>query len=361
MPDRRTFLAGMLAAGLAPKPSWADAGSPAYLSAAMAPDGSFVLCGLSAKGDIAFKLPLPARGHAAAAHPKRPEAVAFARRPGTFAIVLDCRSGAEIARLAAPEGRHFYGHGAFSPDGDLLFTTENAFEDARGMIGVWDASNGYQRLGDFPSGGVGPHDIRLMPDGTALVVANGGIETHPETGRAKLNLPTMRSNLSYVSLDGRIVEQADLDDTLQKNSIRHLAVSPGGIVAFAMQWQGDLAAHPPLLGLHAPGAPARLIETERHDTAQMAGYVGSVAISQDRLAATSPRGGTLQMFDVPARGLTGQLKIEDVCGVAPASSGFIATSGLGLVAPNVGSPRGARTHVVKWDNHLVVVGCGGAA
>ena len=55
MGDRRSFIAGMLAAGLIPKPTWADVGSPAFLSAGKKPDGSFVLCGLCAIGQITFE------------------------------------------------------------------------------------------------------------------------------------------------------------------------------------------------------------------------------------------------------------------------------------------------------------------
>jgi hypothetical protein len=68
--------------------------------------------------DLVFQIPLPGRGHAAAIHPQKPQAVAFARRPGTFAVVTNCVTGQPSARLSAPAGRHFYGHGAFSRDGD---------------------------------------------------------------------------------------------------------------------------------------------------------------------------------------------------------------------------------------------------
>ena len=203
MPNRRSFIAGMLAAGLAPKPTWADAGSPAFLSAGLKPDGTFVLCGMNTEGQITFELPLPARGHAAAAHPTLAEAVAFARRPGTYAIVLDCVSGREKAHLAAPPRRHSYEHEAFSVDGELLFTTENDFDAGRGVVGIWDARSRYSRIGEFSSGGIGPHDIKMMPDGETLVVANGGIATHPETGQTKLDLPSMRTNLPTEKLQSR--------------------------------------------------------------------------------------------------------------------------------------------------------------
>ncbi|MEM6759143.1 MAG: DUF1513 domain-containing protein [Pseudomonadota bacterium] len=348
MANRRTFLAGMLAAGLVPRPTWADAGNPAYLAAAKTPDGAFVLCGLRGDGQIAFRRPLPARGHAAAAHPNRPEAVAFARRPGTYAIVLDCVSGDAKARLEAPEGRHFYGHGAFSGDGALLFTTENDFDAARGMIGVWDARHGYVRVGEFASGGVGPHEMRVMPDGQTLVVANGGIETHPETGRAKLNLPVMRSNLTYLDLSGRVLEQVVLGAEHQRNSIRHLAVAGDSAVAFAMQWQGDLTADLPLLGVHRRGAAPQLYPEA--SVRRMQGYLGSVAMDGAQIAVTSPRSGLLQVFDDV--GLVQETPLTDVCGVAAGGAGFLVTTGTGLVrAP------GAKDAAwpLAWDNHLVAI------
>ncbi len=100
MATRRAFLAGMMAASL-PRTSWAAAGSPAFLAAAKTGDAS-QLPGLTEAGESLFALPLPARGHAAAAHPTRAEAVAFARRPGVFALVIDCVSGTVKASARQP-------------------------------------------------------------------------------------------------------------------------------------------------------------------------------------------------------------------------------------------------------------------
>lgn len=350
MANRRSFLTGLLATGLAPIPSWADVGSPSYLSAGMKRDGSYVLCGLTGAGGMSFELLLPGRGHAAAAHPTRPEAVAFARRPGTYAVVLDCTNGQEKARLDAPAGRHFYGHGTFSADGELLFTTENDFENALGVVGVWDVRESYQRLGEFWSGGIGPHDIKLVPDGKTLVIANGGIETHPDTGRNKLNLSTMRSNLSYLSLDGVLKDQLALGPEHQRNSIRHLTVSDDGDVAFAMQWQNDLTADLPLLGVHRREAG----KTELFEDAsvrKMQGYLGSLAFNSDtnQIATTSPRSSVLQIFG--SLGQVSETALADVCGVSVAPGGFVVTTGTGLVR----TEDNETTHSMAWDNHLIAI------
>lgn len=349
MTSRRDVIKGLLAASIA-QPAWADVGNPAFLSAGQKPDGSYVLCGLSAGGDITFTIPLPARGHAAAAHPTKAQAVAFARRPGTFALVINCATGVVTSELAAPAGRHFYGHGVFSADGDLLFTTENDYEAVRGIVGVWDAQS-FTRLTEFPSGGIGPHDIKLMPDGGTLVIANGGIETHPDSGRTKLNIPTMQSNLSYLTTTGAPVAQMTLGPAHQRNSIRHLAVARDGRVGFAMQWQGDLAMDLPLRGTHSLGTGKSQL-FDQASIRRMAGYLGSIAISNDgqKLATTSPRQGIAQVYDLTGRVM--EIEMSDVCGVAPANDDFILTTGEGKILATAGT---ISEHNIRWDNHVVSI------
>jgi hypothetical protein len=353
---RRQFITGLLAIGLTPKSTWADAGSPSFLSAAALPDGSYVLCGIDADLNITFQLPLPARGHAAAAHPFRPEAIAFARRPGTFAVVIDCATGAQKTILNAPAGRHFYGHGAFSEDGNLLYTTENNFEAGRGVIGLWDVPAGYARVGEWDSGGIGPHDIKRLPGRDTLVVANGGIDTHPDSGRSKLNIPTMRPNLTYIR-NGAIVERMELPAQMHKNSIRHLAVAADGRVAFGMQWQGD--GHPDaLVGIHSPGAQVTLMTAEQDPTRQMQGYVGSIAFSDygNSIIATSPRGGKAQTYASHSSQMTASRPLADVCGVAALEAGYLLTTGTGAVLSlRNDEVLSAVSTPMHWDNHLIAI------
>lgn len=352
---RRSFLAGLLAASACPTPSWADVGSPAFLSAARRRDGAFALFGLAADGAHLFEIPLPARGHAAAAHPYQPIAVAFARRPGTFAVVIDCSTGHEIKRLRAPAGRHFYGHGVFSGDGALLFTTENDFENAVGRIGVWDVARGYQRVAEFSSGGVGPHDIKRMPDGQSLVIANGGIETHPDSGRTKLNIPTMRPNLSYVSLEGMVLDQVEHGAARRLASIRHLAVRGDGQVAVGCQWQGSLADEP-LVYTHNRGADLTAVPLPQQSV-DFRGYIGSIAYAADgqMIAATSPRGNVVLLHDLRTA-VSSVVSQADVSGVAAAQDGLVLTTGEGLLLK--GTWAGLSTVAVadvQWDNHLVAL------
>lgn len=355
MPTRRSMLAGS-ALALGARTAWADDLSTRYLGATLNSLDEFALCGLSETGEITFRIPMPARGHAAAAHPKLAQAVAFARRPGLFGIVIDCTTGRVLQTLKAPVGRHFYGHGAFTADGSVLLTTENDFERGEGRIGLWDTEDGYRRIGEVASGGIGPHEIIRLPSG-GFAVANGGIRTHPAMGRDKLNLTSMRPNLTYLGSDFGILDVVEIDQDLRQNSIRHLAVSEGGKVAIAMQWQGDLFEAPPLLALHDRGGPLTYCTACLGLQRKMNGYAGSVAFGgqEDLIGVTSPRGDAIQTYTQDGEFLD-QMQAFDVCGLVQSGKGLIATSGTGKVLSVSGKGVAEMNSIkVAWDNHLVSV------
>jgi hypothetical protein len=346
---RRAFLA-TLAAACAPRLTWAEVGNPAFLAAGQEGEG-FVLHGLSDAGQSVFGIALPGRGHAAAAHPVRAEAVAFARRPGSFALVIDCGTGTVRHRLAPPQGMQFNGHGAFSADGSLLMTSEVVAETSEGRIGLWDTA-GYARLTDWPSHGLGPHDIRHLPDGR-LAVANGGIRTDP-VDRTKLNIPDMRPNLTLLDEGGGLLDQIELSGELRQNSIRHLAMA-GGAIAFAMQWEGDPAEAVPQLGLWVPGAAPVTCEPPLADAFALQGYAGSIAASATRVAVTSPKGGALMIFAADGSHVATHRR-ADLCGVASHARGFTVTDGLGATwAADDAGLRPLAAGAIRWDNHLVAL------
>ncbi|MGH1369884.1 MAG: DUF1513 domain-containing protein [Maritimibacter sp.] len=355
MRTRRGFLAGLLAATSAPSIGWSAAGSPAFIAATQNKDGSHAIKGVDHDGFVTFVAPLPARGHAGASHPFRAQAVVFARRPGQFAVVVDCARGTLKKTLHAPQGHEFNGHGVFSKDGAYLFTSEQTARGSEGRIGVWDSGT-YQRVDEFSSHGIGPHEIRLSRDGSELIIANGGIETTPG-GRTKLNLDTMRPNLTYLSLTGRLMETVVLETAYRMNSIRHLALSPDGTVAFAMQWQGDALDAPPLLALHRRTEDPLICHAPALDAQMMTGYAGSVSFSGDgtEVAYTSPMGGRMLVFDTQGT-FRRSISRTDICGLAPHPEGFITSDGLGALIKitNSGASMLSKSDAA-WDNHIVAL------
>ncbi len=308
---------------------------------------------------------LPGRGHGICLRPGSGEAVVFARRPGTFAAVFEPLTGLVHRRFDTPPGRHFFGHGAFDAEGRLLFATENDVEAGKGLLGVYDAADGYRRLGEVASGGIGPHDLTLLPDGRTLAVANGGILTRPETGRAKLNLASMSSGLTLLdAANGHRLGEERLRGDLQQLSLRHLATAAGGRTAVGMQWEGDPGRLVPLVALGEIGTGRlRPLEAPPEELAPMAGYVGSVAF--DRLggvvAASCPRGHRIAFWDAADGRFLRAVTLADPCALGPAARPgcFLTATGVGTVA-EINAHAGTVTALgeralAAYDNHLTIL------
>jgi uncharacterized protein len=363
---RRAFLSGLagsLLVGLGFRAAIARGNAgPLYVGCRADDVERYFATGFHADGRVVFDIPLAGRGHGAAFRPAPAQCVVFARRPGTFAVVIDLERGEALRRIDAAPGRHFYGHGAFAPDGRHLFTSENDFEAGRGVIGIRDADDGYRQIGEFASHGVGPHEVALMPDGATLVAANGGIRTHPDNDRAMLDLDTMQPSLAYLDLaNGRLRDAFGLAPELHRLSIRHLAVNGDGMVAVAMQYEGSKRDRVPLVGVHAGGA-IRLLEPPPPIERRMRHYAGSIAFDRGGrlLAVSCPRGNLITFWNARTGGLIDQVEVVDGCGVAPAEEpgGFVITSGRGEVL-RVDPLRGKRAPLAvagqsatAWDNHL---------
>ncbi|MCX5495253.1 DUF1513 domain-containing protein [Kaistia dalseonensis] len=301
---------------------------------------------------------LSGRGHDIAIDPERSRVVVFARRPGYFALVVDVPSCEPVATITPPAGHHFFGHGVFSTDGRLLYATENAFdgETSRGVIGVYDASGGFKRIGEFETHGVDAHEILLAPDGRTLVVANGGIETHPDFGRQKLNLAEMRP--SIVKLDsttGDLLGEAVLTPTLNRLSMRHMTFDSQGAVWFGCQWEGDRTARPPLIG-RLTERGAELVDMPDTATALARNYIGSVVASRDggTIAASSPVGGQIFLFDAASLRFRSHIALADGCGLAGTDNDtIVATSGDGrMVRIDDDAIAPVARRAEQFDNHL---------
>ncbi len=316
-------------------------------------------------GRAVFVEPLPGRGHAAAVSPDRSVAVMCARRAGRFATVVDLSTLTVAHQIDAEPDRHFYGHGAFSSDGRFLYLTENAYDRGDGRIGIYDATNGFRRLGEWPSQGVGPHELILHPDSRTLVVANGGILTHPDSGRQPLNLDTMAPNLAFIdTADGTPIGRIDMPDTLRLLSGRHLTTGREGTIALVMQYQGEDHDTPPLVAISRYGAPLSFLSAPGPIQTGMANYCGSVAFDRSGtvFGVSSPRGNLFTFWNCDAGFLT-SVAVADGCGIAPdrSSGSFVLSSGTGgLWRFDIEGARLTRLNaptapIAHWDNHLTAI------
>lgn len=360
--QRRAFLkaAGAgFAASLLPQRAAALANAElVFATATQEAPGRYGARVLTETGRLIANVDLPVRGHDVTYSPVAGRAVVFARRPGTFAVAFDPAGREPPITIASAERRHFFGHGAFSHDGKLLYATENDFEQGRGVVGIYDVAGGYRRIEEFPTYGVGPHEVLLLPDGRTLAIANGGIETHPDYGRAELNLDSMDPSLAFVDArDGHLIGQLRLASGLHRLSIRHMVVDARDCIWFGCQFRGDAGERPQLVGYATLDGDIRLIELPADALDGLRNYVGGLAISGDRetVAASSPVGGTILCIDAATARPISQTLLTATCGVAPDGQGFLATNGHGRMVGLAGSTAADQQFDFLFDEHLRVL------
>lgn len=337
----------------------ASSSTVAFVSAVKRDDGSFSVVLLSADGTILREVPLSARGHDVALHRASGNAVVFARRPGVFAVAFQTESAAPPQIFTAHEGRHFYGHGAFSSDGRLLYVSENDIANGRGAIGIYDVAAGYKKTGEHLSYGVGPHEIILTQDGRTLAIANGGLDSVPDAGRANLNADSMEPSLTFVDrVSGELRAKHTLPVELQRLSIRHIAADSQGMIWFGAQWEGAQSETPQLIGSASATRAMRLIDPARDRVVDLKGYIGSMAVNGDGtiIAASAPKAGRVIYIDAASRSIKGTSDLKDACGIAGETGDtFAATSGFGLLRhEHASSAVISETQLagVAFDNHL---------
>jgi len=348
-----------------------------FVSAAKSNLGEHFFVCLNNQFDIIAQHLIPARGHSIACS-SLGHIAAVGRRPAGFCLVLDDR-GEKLVELTAQAGRHFYGHGVYSADGATLYLTESNYhiQGTRGVVGIFDVHRQYVRVGEFMTEGIGPHEILLSPDGTQLIVANGGIQTHPETGRKKLNIGTMKPSLVYLDrLSGELVHQVSLEDELRYNSIRHLSLGLDGRVYIALQQQNKDRILSCLIARFDP-EEAKLEKVHVQPELQLLlnGYVGDICVDHSGrfVAASSPKGGIVVLIDTQTSVME-QVQLDDVCGLTTpllraeeksnlglsmSPGQFIASTGQGklvLLELTASAVKQTVLHdtggIMSWDNHI---------
>lgn len=343
------------------------------LSAASDGDDHHWVVGLRLDGSgasTAFRQPVPERAHHITVNAAHGFYIVVARRPGTWLMLGDLATGKLHTELRVPADRHLFGHGVLSPDSALFYTTESDFNDMSGDSGrvvEWrvqgeGASAALERLREFPSYGIGPHELLLHPNGDTLIIANGGIRTHPDRDRDNLNVATMQPSLTYIDRhSGALLEQHVMPPEFHQSGIRHLDVNAEGLVALGMQFEGEPFMEVPLIATHRRGEALRLLLAPPELQPQMKQYVGSVRFDTGGryFAASCPKGNLISFWDALDGTLLHTTRARDGCGVCAVEDGFVFSTGTGRVAQidlatNVITDleTDADLATMFWDNHI---------
>lgn len=312
-------------------------------------------------------IPLGYRGHAVVPHPIERTRAAVFEKWGPGASEVDLSTLKVIRPIETVADRQFYGHGAWSLDGGLLYAVE-AQDRTKGVydghVIVRDAKT-LKIQGTFPTFGKSPHDCHILDQGKTLAITNGG-ETKAGVGEP--------ASVTFVDIAS--------EKLLERVTVKELMA---GHLAITGQWRkGDLAVGStphdrPDLGPEGfkkvpggisirAGAGKELVRmTSPEDvTSRMLGETLSVSIHEAKgiVGATNPAGNILTFWDMKqgkllksfdlalARGIALTLDHKHfVVSYGPETSiVMISADDLSLVESTLLAPTGiAGSHVTTYD------------
>jgi hypothetical protein len=304
-------------------------------------------------------LPLPSRPHGLALTPDGHVLVA-ARRPGEWLLRWNPAPGTSSAAQWhwVQDDRRLNGHVLQDPNRQTVLTTETDQASASGRIGLRHPTS-LEKTGEWSTLGMDPHEMLVLPEAVghipagSLIVANGGIELHSETGRSKRGLANMDPSLVALSMQtGEPLGQWRLPDP--RLSVRHLAWNPvSRRVGIALQAEHDDEAprdSAPLLawwdgaGLSAAASQASL-----------AGYGGDVcALSTGGFCVSATRAGVLVFYNAQGAVVNTQPLASAGALAAQGSHWWAAGAAHGLSNEATDQPSQAFNHSFRLDNHWLV-------
>lgn len=257
--------------------------------------------------------------HGIAIHPHSRERLFVFEKIGPGACEIDLAAMQAVRSIPLREGHAFYGHGAVSADGRLLYSTETRVDDGGGVIAVRDTRTlGY--LGEFPSHGDHPHECRLIEGGRVMVVTNGGGTA--ESGH--------RPSLVYVDVRSRrLLRRLELSGG-QFNA-GHVAVAGGAAVVVSAPRRGLPAERLGAVSVHAPGGALITMTEPTAVASRMLGEALSVAIhaASGVFGVTHPDGNMVSFWTLQRPQLVKVLDLPRPRGISITSDGerFIVSYG----------------------------------
>jgi hypothetical protein len=248
----------------------------------------------------------------------------------------------------------------FSSSGDVLYTPEQDYEHPKGIIAVRDARS-FQILDEYDTHGIDPHELAWLPEQRRLLVANGGILTHPRSYREKLNLDSMDPSLCVLdAATGKCLEQWRLPD--HQLSIRHLSVASDGSAAVGLQYEGEKAKSPCVVAQYQPERGLTLLSCPPEAIRKMQAYVASVCVSEreDLITASCPYGAGIACWSKSSGEFKAFSPGVEVYGLSRLADGEVLASlrdGQAMALDKSGRESQFVTLVsaepIRWDDHWV--------
>jgi hypothetical protein len=243
--------------------------------------------------------------HGVHSNPANKSRMALFEKKGPGACEFDLTSRKITRYIPTHKGRHFYGHGAYTLNGETLFATETELTNMRGVIAIRNTRD-MDYLGEFPSYGLEPHECKLIDNGRTLVVTNGG-------GTVSGQAPSV----AYIDVNNQqLIEKVELsNDAINAG---HIAVAEdGSLVVVSAPRLGLGETHLGGVSIRPKGETMQTIKKEAISQ-QIYGEALSVVIVPGKgiAAVTHPSSNMITLWSTKNRSLIKTLQIESPRGIA---------------------------------------------
>ncbi|GJM17720.1 MAG: hypothetical protein DHS20C13_30470 [Thermodesulfobacteriota bacterium] len=225
---------------------------------------------------------------------------------GSGACEIDLKNMKMVRKITTSNDKYFYGHGAFTADGKMMYSTETYLDNKKGIIAIRDAHT-MRNLGEFPTYGDNPHECQLIDNGNVMVVTNAGstIGTNIEPSVTYIDMSNQqliervfltnnRLNTGHIGIakDGSLVVASAPRDGLDKTDIGGVSIRPKGKL------------------MKTISSPNEVVQS-------MTGEALSVVIhsAKNIAAVTHPDGNMVTFWSVSDRQLVSMIQLEKPRGV----------------------------------------------
>ena len=306
---------------------------------------------MNQSGELIWKLQTPARVHEVCLSNDLSLGAVVARRPGDFIQLFDPATGAAVDQIRAPKGLIFEGHGLFreSDAGQIeLWATASPLATSESVLLKYNLAELSSEPEQIPIEGLGPHQMlldegSLSAEGSSnIVIAVGGWKSE---GRTILNADSFESGLVFYQPETGT--QNFVAAPSERLSARHLAFN-GTNIWVGMQLADPAPTEAVLLYRYSIEEGWQAAQAPEQGWRGFNGYIGSVAVADQEVVATSPQGHLFGRWSLEGQSIAAASSL-DIAGAAKIGQDWWLSSGVGEV-------RTAGKQIesgIFWDNHWV--------
>lgn len=300
---------------------------------------SFGVACIHSDAELVWQFECAGRVHDIAIEPDLNLGAVAARRPGTFLQLFSALDGTKLDKISVPAGYQFEGHLSFM-DQELWATASDVLS-SKGILIRYRLDNLHSpEILALP--GLGPHQI-LKRNPHEFWVAIGGWHT---SNREVLNAESFESLLALVNIStNRIQTWKSPDPAL---GIRHLGVHEDQLVV-GLQYANPKPSSAALVYKFDDENEWVPLATPLKGWEIFNGYIASVAISENWIAATSPRGHQVGLWQEGGQNFSGNYSLLDAAGTTVVNDEIWISSGTGQISQSRATSK--QLSAVHWDNH----------